>query len=637
MSASIDTVRAELIALQEAYRHPLPDGKDAVLALLSKYGCKDSDGLAAIEDPEVHEEMIATARALAESARDSAGKPPRLVPVAASILKFIKWQKGELESADKDRVYTAIAATEGIGPVEIDHLLKELRTKIPGRPSIVAVRKEFESARRLSRARKAELPKGVKLVLFHSHLEAVVYGGVYDPQTDKFLPGLGLAAQPRAEDRANLCAYVGKSPLEIDQIPKGSFEFHPGLTPQVIETSSWITVNTWTAPKLRERAQESGEVPPTVRKLLLHVLGSDEAVYSHFMNWLAVAFQTNDRTGTAWVIAGCPGTGKGLLVKEIIEPLFGFCQMKEARHLESEFNEWFAACTMLVIDEAKISGFKAPQVESALRRYITEDKITVREKFKSDVVVRNHCNLIITSNDPRPISIPEGDRRYNVAPRQETPLRGDIEAMILALRAEMPRFAGFLSSYAIDAERARKPMRTDERETTIENSTTTPERIGRAIKKGDLDFFLEEFWTSAEGLGAASGLYRDSLHVRDVILGWARAAAPAGAKRIIDTKVPAAQVALVFNFLMPEKFSRSPQEIGRALGLKATAQFGPKSNRGRAYRVAWQSKDSIDELERTVCDLSRFGSATEEEWNSDAQVMAGNDAGGTPEWDDVKS
>jgi transcription termination factor NusA len=609
-NTAFDNVCDELVELQEAHKKPLQDGQPAMMALLKKHGWADFGELRDHSDPALYDRIISEARELAEAERERAGKLPRLVPTFDAILKFIRWlDDGRCSSEDKHRIYATMHATEDLDPIRADHLLKELKRKLPGTPPIDLIRKESAAAGR--RAHNSALPNSAEPVIFRHHETDTLHGGIYDPNVDRFVPDFGLAQIKGRDSIANICAQTGCAPMNPASIPSGAFEFLPGNPRQVIKTNAGAyRVNKWAPPEMRERAMESSTVPPTIRKLLLHVLGSDQGVYEHFLNWLGVAYQTNSRTGTAWVIAGCPGTGKGLLFDEIITPLFGvdYCLSMTASQVEDRFNEWFAKCMMLDIDEAKISGFQAPQVEAALRTYITSPKVVVKEKNKNSVTVNNHCNVILTSNDPKPISVPEGDRRYNVSPRQEVSLekakwlgQRDGEKLAAALRAELPLFAGYLADCMIDTERARRPMRTDEREKTIENSTTTPERIARAIKNGDLDYFLEEFWTGTTGTNMFQrGLDTDDS--RRVLLGWAQSANPAESKRLSRTNVPASHVAVMFNFLMPDKFKRTPQEIGRALGLKADAYCG----RGRAYRVTWQTKETAEELARIVDKLVRF-------------------------------
>jgi hypothetical protein len=627
---TFEQVREELVALSVARAHQNKDSRAEETALLKRHGCASVSKLEELDDPATYERII-------DEARELAGKLPRLAPTYDRILRFIQaLQDGQCGAADKDSVYGTIVVTDDLGPTQREHLLKELKRKLPGNPAISSVRGELEAIERRAHARKHPLPKGAEPVIFRCHADDTVYGGVFDPATGKFVKGWELSAIKGPTGNAQICGMFGRAPIAPEQMSSGVFTFRPGGTPQVLKTPAGYEVNTWTPPALREKAVASSTVPPTVRKLLMHVLGGDEAVYEHFLNWLAVAYQTNDRTDTAWIITGRPGTGKGLLFKELIRPLFGFVQTKETKHLEGDFNEWFAHCAMLNVDEATSAGVKAPKVEAALRRYITEERVTMCEKFKNDVDVRNYCNVIITSNDTKPIGVPEGDRRYNVAPRQDKPLEDDdarrLEELVEQLRSELPQFAGYLAAYKIDIARARKPMRTEQREIMIENSTTTPERIGRAVKNGDLDWFLDEFWTAAGDAGMSGRGYVLLGKVRGVLLEWARAANPTGAKRLRAMRVPAWQVAALHNFLMPDKYERRPQEIGRLLGLKATARCGPHDDRGRAYRITWFTKETAEALATIVRDLEDPGPEAEKKFDREAfGPIAGNTAGSDDE------
>jgi Family of unknown function (DUF5906) len=587
-----ESVRDELAALQEANQ---PDGQKAVLALLQKHGCATLGELKERSDPALYERIIDEARQL------STGKSPRLVPTFDSIIRFIAWQPtGKCSTDDKHAIYKAIAATEELEPTQVDEIIGLLKAKLHGKPSVASIRTEIDSARHRTR----RVPKGVELIIFRHHETDTTHAGLYNPETDRFLPDFPLAPIKGRDSIANICAQAGKPPIGPAAIPPGTFEFLPGSARQVTKTAVGYLVNTWTVPDARGRAVASDAVPPTVHKLLMHVLGGDKAVYEHFLNWLAVAYQTNDRTGTAWVIAGHTGTGKGLLFQEIITPLFGFryCKSLKVKDLESRFNGWLSNCLMADIVEADVTGSQAKDVEASLRHYITDSPVRVEDKFQHAREVPNFCNVIITSNKFRPLRVPEGDRRFNVSPRQETPLSkanwlgartGD--ALLEMIRSELHPFAGYLGACKIDVAQARRPMDTEQREMTIENSATTAERIGRAIKIGDLDWFLEEFWTATEGVDLLQQR-RNTDAMRHVLLSAAREANLAGARRVQTSNVPAHHLCTLHNFLTPENLHKDPNEIGRTFGMTATGW----KYRGRAYRIIWRTKESAEELARIV-------------------------------------
>jgi hypothetical protein len=62
---------------------------------------------------------------------------------------------------------------------------------------------------------------------------------------------------------------------------------------------------------------------PRIAELLLHIVGGNVPVYDHFLNWLAAALQERDKLGTAWILQGTQGTGKGVFYEKILSPLVG--------------------------------------------------------------------------------------------------------------------------------------------------------------------------------------------------------------------------------------------------------------------------------------------------------------------------
>jgi transcription termination factor NusA len=162
----------------------------------------------------------------------------------------------------------------------------------------------------------------------------------------------------------------------------------------------------------------------------------------------------------------------------------------------------------------------------------------------------------------------------------------------------LPFFAGFLRDFKANKELARKPMKTEARAALIEDGKRTSERIGRALKAGDLDWFLGEYWTMVGGTAAFAPLVGEA---RKALLSWAKAANPAGSSRLAKMNVPAKQVAELYNCLLPEKYGMTPQSIGRAIGWKATAW----AHGSKAYPVTWVTKQSTKELQRTIEALSQ--------------------------------
>ena len=101
-------------------------------------------------------------------------------------------------------------------------------------------------------------------------------------------------------------------------------------------------------------------LPPITNKIINHVLGGESEIIDHFINWLAAILQTRGQTKTAWLFQGTQGTGKGLLMNNILRPLFGVNQTA-ARRME-EFNEpyngYMERVFLVFVDEVQTSALR---------------------------------------------------------------------------------------------------------------------------------------------------------------------------------------------------------------------------------------------------------------------------------------
>lgn len=234
--------------------------------------------------------------------------------------------------------------------------------------------------------------------------------------------------------------------------------------------------------------------PDVITKVITHVLGDDKETYDHFTNWLAYIYQSRDKSGTAWVLHGCPGTGKGVLFNNIIRPIFGddYCQTKQIRDIKDHFNGWMETAIFVNIDEANSedAGRESKEIVNALKQWITDPIMSVRHMRATAVNRRSFINFIFTTNDFGVLPIQDGDRRFSVAPRQETPISLTPDE-IAAIRGELQHFAGYLSGYKADEVQAHTPLvnrAKDDLKTAAESSIDS---FFRAIREGNLRYFTD--------------------------------------------------------------------------------------------------------------------------------------------------
>jgi len=252
--------------------------------------------------------------------------------------------------------------------------------------------------------------------------------------------------------------------------------------------------NTWRPSVYQNNALYQASPPDTINRLVEWVVGNDKETYDHFMNWLAYIYQNRDKSGTAWVLHGCPGTGKGVLFNNVIRPIFGndYCQTKQIRDLRDSFNGWMENAMFVNIDEANAEdvGREAKEIVNALKQWITDPIMSIRHMRATAVNRRSFINFIFTTNDFGILPIQDGDRRFNVAPRQELPISlspDDLDS----IKGELQDFAGYLSGYEVNEIQAHTPLANAAKVDLKDAAESSLDTFFRACREGDLRYFTD--------------------------------------------------------------------------------------------------------------------------------------------------
>jgi len=210
-----------------------------------------------------------------------------------------------------------------------------------------------------------------------------------------------------------------------------------------------------------DSSKRSARVPPVIDLIIRHVLNQPKdskklnQVYEHFLNWLAFIVQAKERTGTCWLLHGTQGTGKGVLMHNIIKPLLGEsnCSVITTNTLAEKFTDRLDHKLFVGVDEVSREIFsKHLGLLNRLKSMMTEETVTSRKFHGAPVEMLSFINFILTSNEQVPIEIPANDRRFNVAYAQPKPLRSAFDGsemkLAQAIRTkipnELPMFLRFL-------------------------------------------------------------------------------------------------------------------------------------------------------------------------------------------------
>lgn len=282
-----------------------------------------------------------------------------------------------------------------------------------------------------------------------------------------------------------------------DFIPEWDLVFDPHSSVRVDFQNR--VVNTFVLTDyMKASSRQVKVVPKTIMKVIHHVLGGDPDIITHWINWIACILQRRDRTKTAWVWHGVPGTGKGILFNRVLRPIFGKSQTtaQNMETLNEPYNHWMQGSFLVFVDEVQTKSLDNERGASAkLRNYITEEMVPIRAMYAGAHEVRNYTNWIFASNMSDAIKIERDDRRFNVAKYQSSRLiitAGEIEQIDKELQA----FHDYLLYYPVDVVQASTVLQTEDRTTMISISESSVDTVGSAILEGNFGFLIEQLPSS---------------------------------------------------------------------------------------------------------------------------------------------
>lgn len=278
---------------------------------------------------------------------------------------------------------------------------------------------------------------------------------------------------------------------KADEIDTWEMKFDPELEHQWNPEKRIF--NTWRKSEIMSGATYRSLPPPIITRIIGHVTGGPEE-YHKFINWLAYIYQNRAKTGTAWILHGVQGTGKGLLIDRILSPILGedYVVKQQSRNLKAEFNGFLEKALIVNLDEFDLqdAGREYNAVMQALKMWITDKRFNIRRMHTESKQMENFSNFILTTNSQNGMPIPEGDRRFSFGLRQEKKLKITPEE-VEAISTELHDFASYLKGYEVDKLLAHTAHENTAKERAAELSLNTTEEFASAIAKGDIQFFID--------------------------------------------------------------------------------------------------------------------------------------------------
>ena len=135
------------------------------------------------------------------------------------------------------------------------------------------------------------------------------------------------------------------------------------------------------------------------------------------LSWMSKSFVNYDKRRTAIVIHGSQGTGKDTFIRVFFQRYYGkkFCAVISNEQLKSNFTSpELATCLFCQMNEIKGDFRDGNIIFDKIKSLITEPYFRHELKGQNSIHLPNFFNIIISSNDTKPVQVSDTDRRYSV-------------------------------------------------------------------------------------------------------------------------------------------------------------------------------------------------------------------------------
>lgn len=148
------------------------------------------------------------------------------------------------------------------------------------------------------------------------------------------------------------------------------------------------------------------------------ICNNNNDIYNYIINWVSFIVQRpGDKTGSAIIITGDKGTGKGEFFTDVISKLFGLYALPNVQRIEDicgKYNSLIEAKVFVVCNEMQSAENNRYMNADALKSLITERTIVYESKYVNARSGECNANFIFVSNHDLPIKLENHDRRYQV-------------------------------------------------------------------------------------------------------------------------------------------------------------------------------------------------------------------------------
>jgi hypothetical protein len=218
---------------------------------------------------------------------------------------------------------------------------------------------------------------------------------------------------------------------------------------------------------------------PYTYLLLSNLLEYNDEYVAYFINYIATFIHTRQKIRTAIMFSGIEGAGKGILIDNVLAPIFGYEYTANilASMLKREFNSMLENKLIVNFNEFSSDFHAQDSATQQLKSIITDNTLVINNKGVKEYAIKNCFLVFLSQNYKNSVKISVTDRRFsvfsqnlplNVAVRDKFDI--DMDTFVKRLQIELPKFCYFLARYDYDAEKANRPIMTDTK-SQIQSST----------------------------------------------------------------------------------------------------------------------------------------------------------------------
>lgn len=194
-----------------------------------------------------------------------------------------------------------------------------------------------------------------------------------------------------------------------------AFLYDPTTSDKFITVENIEYLNTYVA-SYPDPDEPMADYCGEVLELHLENLIAEKSYRRTLLDWMAYQVQNPGRK-IRWapLLQGVQGCGKTFLA-EALQAVLGVTNVKmvEASAVGQQWNEWAANCQLVALEEVRIVGHNRYEVLNKLKPLITNDRISISQRFQDQRTVPNITNYIFFTNFHDSIPIDDNDRRHFV-------------------------------------------------------------------------------------------------------------------------------------------------------------------------------------------------------------------------------